>query len=101
MAAAKWPAHYFAMDSMSGAQRSLFFTAYDSFEAWEKDSEAANKNATLTAALDRAYSADGELLSSYDSSAYAYREALSLRPAVDIAHMRYFEISRYVVRPGH
>lgn len=101
MTAAKWPTHYFAMDSMSGAPRSLFFTAYDSFEAWEKDAQAADKNTSLTAALDRAYAADGDLLSAYDTGTFAYREDLSLRPAVDIAHMRYFEISRYVVRPGH
>ena len=29
------------------------------------------------------------------------RSELSLRESVDIAHMRYFEISRYHVRPGH
>jgi len=101
MTAAEWPTHYFAMDSMSGAPRSLFFTAYDSFEAWEKDVEATDKNTALIAALDRAYIADGELLSGYESGTYVYREDLSLRPATDIAHMRYFEISRFVARPGH
>ena len=101
MTAAKWPTYYFAMDSMSGAPRSLFFTGYDSFEAWEKDTDAQAKNATLSAALDRAYIADGELLSSYDSSTYVLREELSLRPPADISHMRYFEISRFVARPGH
>ena len=32
-AAAKWPQHYLAMDSLSGAPRSLFLIGYDSFEA--------------------------------------------------------------------
>ncbi|HEY6375618.1 MAG TPA: hypothetical protein VIX90_08850 [Edaphobacter sp.] len=93
--------HYFAMDSLSGAPRSLFFVAYPSFEAWQKDNDATNNNATLSAALDRAAVADGDLLTGYESSTYVYREDLSLRAGVDIPHMRFFEISRFVVRPGH
>jgi len=30
-----------------------------------------------------------------------YREDLSLLPVVDLPHMRYFEISLFVVKPGH
>jgi hypothetical protein len=98
---AKWPTHYLAVDSLSGKPRSLFLIGYDSFEAWEKDTQAAQKNATLGAALDRATQADGELLSDVDSGAFVYSEEYSLRAPVDIAHMRYFEISLYHVRPGH
>jgi len=35
MARAKWPTHYLAVDSITGKPRSLFFTGYESFEAWE------------------------------------------------------------------
>jgi hypothetical protein len=101
MTAAKWPTHYIAADSMSGQPRSLFFTGYDSFEAWEKDNKAVEKNATLAAALDRAAVADGDLLASADGSALVYREDYSLRANVNIAQFRYFEISRFVVRQGH
>ena len=101
MARAKWPTHYLAVSSMSGKPRVLFLTGYDSFEAWEKDVAATQKNATLSAALDRAAFADGELLSDYDSSALVYSDEYSLRSAVDIPHMRYFEISLYRVRAGH
>jgi len=101
MAAAKWPTHYFGMDSLSGPSRALFFSGYPSFEAWEKDTLAILKNATLSAALDRASIADGELLSAYESMTFIYRDDLSLRSTVDIAHMRYFEITQFVVRPGH
>jgi len=101
MTRAKWPSHYLAMDSMSGRPRSLFFTAYDSFEAWEKDAMAVQKNAALNAELDRANVADGELLSEIDQGVLLFREDLSLRPAVDIAHVRYFEISRVHVKQGH
>jgi hypothetical protein len=101
MAAAKWPTHYFGMDSLSGPSRSLFLVGYPSFEAWEKDNLASQKNATLSAAIDRASLADGDLLSLYESSTSVYREDMSLRANVNIAKMRYFEITQFVVRPGH
>jgi hypothetical protein len=101
MSRAKWPTHYLAVDSMSGKPRSLFFTAYDSFEAWEKDLNAEQKNLALAAELDRANVADGEVLDALDQSVLMFREDLSLRPKVDIPHMRYFEISRIHVKQGH
>jgi hypothetical protein len=101
MARAKWPTHYLAVESVTGKARALFFTAYDSFEAWEKDVLAVQKNAALSAALDRANLADGDLLASTDQAALMLRPELSLRESVDIAHMRYFEISRIHIRPGH
>src|ERR1700722_8594928 len=70
MKAAKWPTHYTGMDSISGPSRSIFLTAYDSMEAWQKDSDAGDKNVTFSSALDKASIADGELLSSYDQSVW-------------------------------
>jgi len=101
MANAKWPTHYLAVESLSGKSRALFLTGYDSFAAWEKDALASQKNATLSSALDRAWAADGELLSETDATALVFRPEYSLRAAVDIPHMRYFEISLYQVRHGH
>jgi hypothetical protein len=98
---AKWPEGYVGADSLSGPVRSLFFIGYDSFAAWEKDVQAAEQNATLSAALDQAKIADGELLESYASSTFRYRDDLSLRAPVDIAHMRYMDITVVRVRPGH
>jgi hypothetical protein len=100
-ARAKWPQHYFAANSMTGKNRVLFFVGYDSFEAWEKDNAGVAKNATLSAAIDRAVLNDGDLLSETDVAALAYNEDQSLRAPVDIAHMRYFEISLYRVKAGH
>jgi hypothetical protein len=101
MTAAKWPMHYFAAESQSGVSRALFFIGYPSFAAWEKDNADMAKNATLTAAFDRAALADGEQLTEFSTGVYGYRDEMSLRANVDIAHMRYFEISRFKVRPGH
>ena len=100
-ARAKWPTHYFAAAALTGRPRVLFFVGYDSFEAWEKDSLATQKNAALSEALDRASANDGELLSDMDTSVLTYNDEQSLRAPVDIAHMRYFEISLFRVRPGH
>jgi len=99
--AAKWQEHYVAMDSMSGSPRSLFFFGYDSFEAFEKDQLATQKNASYSAALDRASGADGDLLSSQEATALLYNDEQSFQSSVPIAKMRYMEIGRYVVRPGH
>ena len=101
MKQAKWPTHYLAVESLSGKPRALFLTGYESFAAWEKDTLATQKDKALMAALDHASALDGELLSETDSAALAFREEYSLRPEVDIAHMRYFEISRYQVKQGH
>jgi hypothetical protein len=101
MAAAKDNTHYLGMDSLSGPSRSLFFTGYDSFADWEKDAIATQTNATLSAALDRAEVADGDLLQSYETSVFVLRDDLSLNAATDLAHDRYFEIGVFHVKPGH
>ena len=98
---AKWPAHYLAVDSLSGKPRSLFLAGYDSFDAWEKDNQATQKNTALSSALERAAAADGELLTDYDAGVFTLKEEYSLHVPVDIPHMRYFEITRFQVRPGH
>jgi hypothetical protein len=98
---AKWPTRYLGMTSLSGKQRALFLTWYESFEAWEKDNLATQKNTELSAGLERASVADGELLESVDQGVFVFHEEMSLRPMADISHMRYLEISVYHVRPGH
>jgi len=98
---ANWPVYGIALTPVAGPSDAWFMTGYDSFEAWEKDVLAEQKNATLSAALDRASVADGDLLSDYDASALVYSDEYSLRSSVDIPHMRYFEIDLYRVRPGH
>jgi len=101
MAAAKDTTYYLGMDALSGPSRSLFFTAYDSFADWEKEALAEQKNATLSAALDRAAVADGDLLQSYETSIFFLRDDFSLNPGTELAHDRYFEIGVFHVKPGH
>lgn len=101
MARANWPTHYLGMDSLSGKSRSLFVGSFTSLEAWEKDNHAIAQNASLSSALDQATVADGNQLDAIDQSVFAYVDELSLRAAVDIAHMRYMEIQVFQVKPGH
>jgi hypothetical protein len=101
MTRAKWPTHYLAVNALTGKPRVLFLTGYDSFEAWEKDILAEQANPTLSAALEKASVADGELQSDSDGSVLVYSDQYSLRSNLDIPHTRYFEISLYRVRPGH
>jgi len=101
MKKAKWPTHYLAVESLSGKSRALFLTGYDSFAEWEKDAQAGEKNAAFTADIARAWAGDGEMLSDTDGGIFQFNEDYSLRPNVDIAHCRYFEIGRFVLKPGH
>jgi hypothetical protein len=101
MARAKWPTHYLAMTSLTGKQRALFLTSYASFEAWEKDNAAIQKNSILAPALEAASVADGAQLDSIDQAVFVLNDELSLRPMADLSQMRFMEVSLYHVRPGH
>jgi len=101
MTKAKWPTHYIGMTSLSGKSRALYLTSYASFEAWEKDNAAVEKNTALAAELERASVADGELLDEVDQGVFVYSEESSLHPMADLSHQRFMEVSVYTVRPGH
>jgi hypothetical protein len=102
-ARAKWPTHYLGMTSLSGKSRALFFAGYDSFEAWEKDQMATQKNTALAGALDHAAIVDGDLLDEIDMGIFAYNQEYSLNQAAEhaTAATRYFEISVFHVKEGH
>jgi hypothetical protein len=101
MVRAKWPTHYLGMTSLSGKQRALFLTSFASFEAWEKDNAAVQKNSTLAPAIEAASVADSAQLDSIDQAVFVFNDEMSLRPLADLSQMRYMEVSLYHVRPGH
>jgi hypothetical protein len=101
MTKAKWPTHYTALNSLSGKLRSLYFTQYESLEAWEKDSASVEKNSVLATELERASVADGELLESVDQGVFVFSDELSYHARADLSQQRFMEISAYNVRPGH
>jgi hypothetical protein len=97
---AKSPYHYFALDSLSGPSRSLFLFSYDSFADWEKETAAIRSNPALGAKVDQASLMDGDLLTGYDAGAMMLRPDLSLNKG-SIDGARYFEITAFVIKPGH
>lgn len=97
---AKSPYHYFALDSLSGPSRSLFLFSYASFADWEKETAAIRNNPALGAKVDQASLMDGDLLTGYDAGAMMLRPDLSLNKG-SIDGARYFEITAFVVKPGH
>jgi len=99
LSAANAQQHYFALTSLSGQSRALFFFGYPSFAAWEAANRAVEKNATLSAALDRAFVADGDLLSETGSSVWVRRDDLSQNTG-NLRGVRYLEIRQFVIRPG-
>ena len=101
MSGAKSHNYYLALNSLSGKPRALFLSGYPSFEAWEKSMMEDFRNATLTAALDRAALADGELLDAYDQTAWIYREDQSMNQTGGLVGIRLFEIEVFQVKPGH
>jgi hypothetical protein len=92
--------HYVALTSLSGVDRSLFFSGYPTFAAWEEAEVNMGKNQPLTDAMDSANSADGDLLASTDKSVWMRRDDLSLNHT-SLLGARYMQISQYTVRPGH
>jgi hypothetical protein len=98
---AKFPVYYVAMNSQSGRSRALFLTRYDSFADWEKYNKIVDTNAILSADLERAGLADGELLDEVDQFVYTYNADLSYHPHDDLQNHRVYQISIFHLRPGH
>ncbi|MGO8758464.1 MAG: hypothetical protein ACLQG3_10105 [Terracidiphilus sp.] len=101
MAAAKWPTHYFALNSISGKSRALYLVGYPSFKAWEDDYLATMKNTTLSAELEKDSQADGELLDGIDQFVFTYDDDLSYRPSATLARARLMEVWSVHIKPGH
>jgi len=97
---AKATPRYLAMTSLSGASRALFFSGYASLAAWEEENKGVVKNPALSAALDRAMVADGDLLSGFDQSVWSRRDDLSFNMG-NLQGDRFMEIIQFTIRPGH
>jgi hypothetical protein len=101
MSSANSKQHYLALNSLSGKSRALFLSGYASFGDWENQVMTDVKNSTLSAALDHAAMADGELLDAYDQSVWIYREDQSMNQTGNLVGIRYMQIEVFSVKPGH
>jgi hypothetical protein len=100
LAANKIPNHYYAVVSMSGPPRALFFHGYSSFAEMAASQKNATSGSALSSTLDRTNAADGDLLSSKDYSVWVKRDDLSLNPGFRVGS-HYEEIMQFFIRPGH
>lgn len=98
-AAGKAPFHYIALASMSGPNRALFFSGYDTMAALE--AEHKSMSAALQVSLDRSMVADGDQLSGQDSSVWMVQPELSQNTNGPRVGSRYMVVREYVVKPGH
>ncbi len=98
---AKWPTTFLGLTSITGPSEAWFLIPFDSFEAWEKDRQAAEQNTAFIAETNQLDEKDAEFVSGTRSIVAYYREDLSFHPGVNLPQMRYFRIITYRVRPGH
>lgn len=96
----KAPMRYFALTSLSGPSRALFFFGYPSLEAWEKTEAAVEKDTVLAKAIDDASVADGDLLTEFAQSVWMRRDDQSLNTH-NLVGYRYMEVTQFKVRQGH
>lgn len=102
MQQANSPDHYTAWVAITGPSRVLFASGYDSYADYEKAVQRMFMgNSAEAQAFDRLQRADGNLLTKMDSVVFRFQPDMSVNPAVDIARMRYVEITGIHIRPGH
>src|SRR6266852_5741001 len=89
---ANWSVFSIALTPIAGPSDAWFLTGYDSFEAWEKDRQATDKNAELSREFERLDALDAEFRTNQRTFVAVLREDVSYHPNVDLAQVRYFEI---------
>lgn len=99
--AAKSPDRYFAAVSTSGTNEAWFFVGHDSFDAYQKSSDAQEKNTALRAQLDRVMDRDADFVSNGTTILATFDEKKSYHPNINIAPMRYIEVETIRYRFGH
>lgn len=98
-AAGKAPFHYIAFSSLTGPNRALFLSSYDSMEAVE--AERRSMSQALQTSLDKAMIADGDQLSSTDASIWMVDPELSQNTNGPRVGSRYMVFREFVIKPGH
>ncbi|MFL6275595.1 MAG: hypothetical protein ACJ74G_10445 [Blastocatellia bacterium] len=101
MRKAKWNTYSLALSSVSGVGDAWFLTGYPSLEAMETDRRNTNKNATLSGEYDRLDEMDAQFRTNQRLMIARLQENLSYHENIDVAHMRYFDVITFRVRPGH
>lgn len=100
---AKWDEHFLAVTTASGPSQAWFIFAYDSFAAMEKDQQAQEKSAAMTAAATRYSPPESDFISENRSMVATLVSDITYHaPApADLATMRYFRVRTSRVKIGH
>ena len=95
------PTEWLGMTAVAGPSEAWFLSQYDSYSAIQKNQDAMQASAALTAEEDKFSAQDGELLNRTSTIIARYRPALSYQPKVAIPQMRYMQVDVVQVKPGH
>jgi hypothetical protein len=99
--AAKAPAHYLGMWSITGADHVLYMHGFEAFGDLQKDHEAAWAMPKLVEAMKTNSAAQAPTIATEHSSVYIYEKDLSLGANLDLSKMRFMRILLFHVRSGH
>lgn len=98
---ADYKSNYFAACGVTGKPRCLFFSGFDSYDAWFKSTREMYGNKDLSAELDPINKADTDLLQNTEVVAMTYSSELSYKDDHSVATARFLEADVMRVKPGH
>jgi hypothetical protein len=98
---AKFPYHYLALVAVTGAPAAWYVTPLDSQAAFDDLQKRETDDPVLGPELDRLSRGDAEFLSDYRVTQAMARPDLSHGDYPDLTKARFWEITRFRVRPGH
>lgn len=102
MAQTNSPDHYSGWVALTGKLRVIFISGFDSMADFQKSVEGMDLGQGASGqAYDRLQREDGKLLTQMDQGVFRYQPDMSVNAPVDIARMRFLEITAIRVKVGH
>ena len=97
----KDPAHFLAMESLTGSPRAIYLTGYDSYEALQKNEEWLLGDTATDAKFDALDARAATCISDVQYSIWHYRPDLSNNVAgADLPHAHYWQVIIFHMRSG-
>ncbi len=94
--------HFLAMDSLTGPPRAMYCARYDTFEAFQKDSEEFANDPAWHSKLSVLDAREAPYVSEVHNTLWHYRPDLSNNvEGADIPHTHYWEVLIFHMHPGH
>jgi hypothetical protein len=94
--------NYLAMEAMTGSPRAIYLFSYDSYEAWQKDTEWFLGNATIHEKFSALDKLEAPYVSEVHNTIWHYRPDLSNNVSgADLPHSHYWEVVIFHMRSGH